>query len=561
MSTQVASARLSAGRLRKLRELLMVALGYLLLARASLLVASFDGIVSVFWLPAGWAVFACWRFGWLAPVAILLAQVGIGLGLAGGEPYPLLTGLLFATGNAAGYALLTWLFQRPGLNQPFARAELAVRWLLAIAATHVINAGFGCLGLVLGRGVPWAAAPELIWNWWGGDVGGALALAPALFAFAQTPPAERRAPAAATLVGIGAALLAALLIFLLAPTDAPRTLLMVVLPPLLWLAFRPGPLASGIGLLAVILFAAAGTVRDTGLLGHADAASALLQLQVFSIVLAVTVVLVVATNQERRLLYEHLAQQAQQLEEKVQQRTEDISRSNVRLRQLSEDRSAMLSLLAHDLKNPLTSATGAVALARSLGTELSTTQREALLDGLDRSLRRMFELVTSVLDLQRAEEGLVAQPGPLRLDELARAVVDDFREMAARKRLAIEVVGRCQGEVINDRLLLREILDNLVSNAVKYSRPGDRVTVEVVEDAVVRVADTGPGIPADELPRLFERFARLSPRPSAGENSSGLGLSMVKAIAERLNSRVEVASDVGKGTAFTLIVGRLQANR
>lgn len=542
--------------MQELLRALGVGAVYLLLGVAALRVSSFDGVISVFWLPAGWAVFSVWRYGRSSVLGVALAQTAIGLGF-GGEGYPLLTTVLFVAGNSLGYGLLAWRLHRHPLGDAFVQTRTMVRLLLLVFGCHAINATFGVLGLVLGQGVPWAAAPDIAWNWWGGDVGGALALAPLLLSQAQ------RSTAAYGQAGIGGAaagllvvLMVDALLFLWAGAAIPRTLIFLVLPPLLWLAYQADARAACLGLMLTILVAAAATVRDAGLLGSGDAASALLQLQIFTIVLALTLLMVLATNQERRALLAAMGAQTLALEDQVQSRTQEITRSNARLRQLGEERSAMLGIVAHDLKNPLTAASGAVSLLRSTGGALSVAQRDELLGNADRALQRMFELVSSLLDVERVDHGLKPVITRFDLRDLAEQCVDDFRPAADRKRIDLACEGSAQPAVDNDRQLLREVLDNLVSNAVKYARPGDRVRVRIESGGTLQVVDTGPGIPADELPRLFDKFARLSPQPSAGENSTGLGLHLTKTLVDRLGCRLEVDSSVGVGTRFSLHVGQ-----
>jgi signal transduction histidine kinase len=141
---------------------------------------------------------------------------------------------------------------------------------------------------------------------------------------------------------------------------------------------------------------------------------------------------------------------------------------------------------------------------------------------------------------------------------LVREAVEANRPLAERKHQALRLVTAEQLVVACDHERMREAIDNLVSNAVKYSPLGGSVTVTVERrdnEARVRVADSGPGLAPEDYPRLFGRFQRLSARPTGGENSTGLGLFIAKRIVELHGGRVEVRSPtVGHGAVFEIAV-------
>ena len=106
-----------------------------------------------------------------------------------------------------------------------------------------------------------------------------------------------------------------------------------------------------------------------------------------------------------------------------------------------------------------------------------------------------------------------------------------------------------------DEDVLRRIIENIFSNAIKFSEPGKTIHIKLSEEhefAILSVKDEGPGIEQAELPKLFEMFQKLSARPTGGESSTGLGLSIVKALVERLQGKIEVHSEIGKGTEFVI---------
>jgi signal transduction histidine kinase len=223
------------------------------------------------------------------------------------------------------------------------------------------------------------------------------------------------------------------------------------------------------------------------------------------------------------------------------------------LAESADDRRRFLRRLDHELKNPLTAIrAGLVNLAEAPSTEtaneaLESVQEQALrLSRLSADLRKLAELET------RSLERTPVNFGELLEDAFSLA---QEREGSAERRLNL-VIPRAPWPlppVPGDRDLLFLGVHNMIDNAIKFTRPGDTIEVRAFEDGstlAVEVADTGPGIPADELPHVWEELYRG--RQARGIPGSGLGLSLVKAIADRHGGRVTLRSREGQGTVFTL---------
>lgn len=168
----------------------------------------------------------------------------------------------------------------------------------------------------------------------------------------------------------------------------------------------------------------------------------------------------------------------------------------------------------------------------------------------------MFSLVTNLLTVNSAEQGLM-KPVPTKTDmlDILNKVCAEYKEIAAIKNIAINLDEAENRSLFTyaDASMLHEVLENLVSNAVKYSPHNRSVYVRLKSnDTSVRieVADEGPGISEEDMKKLFGKFARLSARPTGGEHSTGLGLSIVKKMVEAMNGRVWCESELGKGAAF-----------
>ncbi len=274
-----------------------------------------------------------------------------------------------------------------------------------------------------------------------------------------------------------------------------------------------------------------------------------------------------AANQ--RLVLANLA-----LEQRVSERTSELEASNAQLREsnvelkgLIEHKSEMLSIIAHDLRNPMANVLSLAEILvdskaedASEGAALPPEQEREFL-GLIRTCS--VNLLGSLEDLMNhasLDQGEVALHRE-RLDatQVARAVVDLNRANAQAKNIHLSLTLPGHPLPLHaDSQRLREIFDNLISNAVKYSPPGSRVWInlraldDTLSEMTFSVQDEGPGIPPEELPLVFGKFRKLTPRPTAGESSSGLGLYIVKRLVELHGGSVTLNSTLGQGSTFTV---------
>jgi len=233
----------------------------------------------------------------------------------------------------------------------------------------------------------------------------------------------------------------------------------------------------------------------------------------------------------------------------------ELSQANERLVQLNQEKNEFLSIAAHDLKNPLTVVRGMSDLLAS--GILPPEKLKSTAEKISGQAVRMHDLIANLLDLNAIEEGRMnLQLEPVDLGTLTGQVCENFAEVARRKQITLNHVAR-DGDALAlaDRRGALQVLDNLVSNSIKYSPAMSEVDVWVsAGDGVVRVVvvDRGPGISEADQRKLFQRFMRLTARPTAGESSNGLGLSIVKRLVEAMNGRIVCRSALGQGTTFVL---------
>jgi signal transduction histidine kinase len=229
------------------------------------------------------------------------------------------------------------------------------------------------------------------------------------------------------------------------------------------------------------------------------------------------------------------------------------------LRRLETVRRDFVANVSHELKTPLTAIRG---FAETLTSELASDQKHAqFAETIRANAERMQHLIDDLLDLSRIESGGWA-PTPVNVDIAAAAAeaAAPYRDEAAEHGASIQIaVDPAATKVRADPVALRQALGNLVENAVRYTPSGGAITIfSRREDhgVAVGVRDTGAGIPADHLPRIFERFYRADPARSRAAGGTGLGLAIVKHLVEAHGGRVRAESQLGRGTTVTLFFPR-----
>jgi two-component system sensor histidine kinase/response regulator len=234
-----------------------------------------------------------------------------------------------------------------------------------------------------------------------------------------------------------------------------------------------------------------------------------------------------------------------------------LKQARDRLKQLAEDKDELLGILAHDLKNHLGGMQMSAQLmhdrALSIGDQRLKRMSANILDASD----QMFSFVQEFLANAAADHGQAVKLEPVSITDSATAALKRYAEAARRK--AITLHAALPGEaplVLADRGALDQVIDNLVSNAVKFSPPDKSIWVTVQETDArrveCRVKDQGPGCDQDDLAHMFTRYRRLTARPTAGEPSTGLGLSIAKLHVDAMNGTLHCESQPGEGAVFVL---------
>jgi signal transduction histidine kinase len=242
-----------------------------------------------------------------------------------------------------------------------------------------------------------------------------------------------------------------------------------------------------------------------------------------------------------------------------------ILRYGHELRRLNDEKNEFMGIAAHDLRNPLSAIQGysemIVEDARQLkrgdlpATPAWAAELEQNGEKIRETAQRMAGMVQNLLDANCIERGeMKLNLAPTDLTTLTSSVVEAQRARAEAKQQMLRLeAATIPLQALVDPGITVQVLENLISNAIKYSPPGKSIFVRLRQaDAVVRleVQDEGPGLSAEDQKKLFGKFARLSAKPTAGEHSTGLGLSIVKKMVEAMNGRVWCESELAHGATF-----------
>jgi signal transduction histidine kinase len=265
------------------------------------------------------------------------------------------------------------------------------------------------------------------------------------------------------------------------------------------------------------------------------------------------------------ILYQQLQEANTQLEDRVAQRTRALMQANrrlsaqwLRLQRANGFKNEILGTVAHDLKNPL----GVILGRTEMLTELiaAGSPRDSITSQVDHirdATKRLTSMVDHLISDAMADAfDITIRREPVDIASLVGEVADANQPLAVNKQQSITVSAVPNLITACDADRIREAIDNLISNAIKYSPVGGKISVTVGREAnqtVIRVVDQGAGLSPEDLGRLFGRFQRLSAKPTAGESSTGLGLSIVKRIIDMHGGEVTANSaGPGQGSTFTV---------
>ncbi|MDX1663835.1 MAG: HAMP domain-containing sensor histidine kinase [Candidatus Promineifilaceae bacterium] len=257
-----------------------------------------------------------------------------------------------------------------------------------------------------------------------------------------------------------------------------------------------------------------------------------------------------------RLYVSRTQEQMDRLEDLVELRTRDLAEANDELEQLNEQKDAFLAVLTHDMRTPLTNIHGYASLLRD-HPQLPEEQRRQMANVILRNERALLEIVNNILDIEHLESGatVMLEGENFNLVDLVEEIIESNAASALDKRINLTYKAEPAAIFIHaDRAKMGRVLQNLVSNAIKYTQHDGAVCVHAASaDGAVKVTveDNGYGIPAGALPHIFDRYSRVDKHENKAVGT-GLGLAIVKNLVEAHNGEITVESEEDVGSVFTV---------
>jgi signal transduction histidine kinase/CheY-like chemotaxis protein len=508
---------------------------YFVAAKLGLLLAALSPSATPVWPPTGIAFAACLMLGYRVWPAIFVGAFLANVTNAGSVG----TSLAIAAGNTlealVGAYLVNRLANGPGVFDR-ARDIFAFVGLAALASTTV-SATIGLASLTLGGYAQWAGFGPVWLTWWLGDATGNLIFAPLIVLWGRDralPWVREQLVEAAFL--LGALVLVGLVVFERSALSQSFPLDFLCLPPLLWAAFRFGPRETAAATVLLSAFATWGMLTGSAPVTSELRNGALLVSQIFLATMSVTTLTTAVLVSDRKRA-EAVATGAATTAEAANQAKDEF-----------------LAMLGHELRNPLGAIASAVRVLEVVENRAdhAATARAIIVRQVDR-LRRM---VDDLLDVTRVTTGkIILQRRPV---DLAEGVSACLAALNAAKRLDGHEL-RVHVEPIwldADPARLEQIVMNLLLNAIKYTPARGRIGIRARpegDQAILSVEDSGVGIDAELLPRIFDLFVQAEREPDRAQGGLGVGLTLVRRLTELHGGRVDAASGgAGRGSVFTV---------
>jgi signal transduction histidine kinase len=256
-------------------------------------------------------------------------------------------------------------------------------------------------------------------------------------------------------------------------------------------------------------------------------------------------------NNEIQALAEEIQAQADQLRLKH----DILEEKNMHLEEINREKDGLIGIVAHDLRAPLNRVKGLVTF---LDSDLSPEEKREVIDKLTASTNEGLALIKDILYLSTVEhETDASENATINVRTFFSEFLQPLHQYAKLKNIDLYVAVDGDPMVSTNAISLKRILDNLITNAIKFSNPHSAVFVTAKESngtLQISVKDSGPGFTHEDQKKLFRRFQRLSAKPTAGETSNGLGLAIVKSLIEQLSGSISLTSTPGQGAQFNILL-------
>jgi signal transduction histidine kinase len=552
-------------------RILVVAIGYYLTAELSHYLAVGEGGVLTFWPPAGLAlamVILLGRGVWpgIAIGSLLISVKSYWFSTVPSVQLLILAGAMIATGSVMEALAGEYLIRKTVKGAfPFSTTLYAFQFVVVALVISLISSAVAVSALTLTHAALFAKPTTLLWQLWASNVIGLFLFTPLIMSVSRLKEVKLSLYSLGELAAFGLAGVAIYFLFSLEALSAvaPNALPFVVLPFLLWLAFRFNIVAATGGILVVSLAAIYFTGLETGPFvvdGFLKETTQLLQIYIS--VMAVSTLVLASAVEERQKAQDELKQFNENLESTIQQRTkalkdeinkrieaqDKLEQSNKELVKRNMELDNFAYSVSHDLRAPISSILGLINLARK-----DTPKNSGVyIDMMEKSARQQDYFIREILDQSRNSR-LEVKREPVQFSDLIEETFEQLSHSNLKEFNFEKIVTVDQDKVFYcDKWRLKTIFNNIFSNAVRYKNGRDpviRVKASIRNRrAQVWVEDNGRGISKEHIPNLGKMFFRATDE-GAG---SGLGLYIVKETLVKLNGTMAIDSVEGEGTSVKL---------
>jgi len=524
---------------------------YFAAGRFGLSLAFINESASAVWPPTGIAVAALLLIGTHTWPAIAVGSFLVNLTTSG----VVMSSVAIAAGNTAEGLTAAWLARRFARGRAaFDRPADIVRFaLLAAIGATTIAASVGTAALVASRLAPPEDAGSIWLTWWLGDTAGALLVPPLVLLWRRPSRASWTAPVVVEAVALVACLVIVSFLVFGGPSIAAGgyPLEFLIVPFLLWAAFRFGARETAISAAVVSIVAINGTLQGRGPFARASPNESLLLLQAF-VGVTTTVMLAVAAEVSRRRAVEA---EIRSLNEALEGLIAGEQAARLEAEDANRVKERFLATLSHELRTPLNAALGWARVLLDLPHSDERLPRAT--QAIHRNLLVQARLVSDIIDVSRAAAGgLDLERRPVDVSAVVQAAVDTVRDTLTAMDITFETSAPGVPIVIvGDAGRLQQVVWNLLENAVKFSGSGGVVRVTVVplpESVEIAVADDGPGIDPAFLPYVFDDFRQADESITRTHGGLGLGLAIARRIVHQHGGTIIAANRPEGGALFTV---------
>ncbi len=238
----------------------------------------------------------------------------------------------------------------------------------------------------------------------------------------------------------------------------------------------------------------------------------------------------------------------------------DIDNLSKQVEELTREKQHVISIVSHDLRSPLNRIFALTQLLQMNSSNLTDEQKDYL-EKMHLIIADGLAMMRNLVDYRNLEYRTIdLHPETFNAGELVETCVKNFKPIAIKKNIELEVV--CENDLIvsTDKQCLNRVIDNLLSNAIKFSAPQKKIWVRAdlffINHIKIEVQDEARGFSSAEMPKLFHKFQKLSARPTAGESSTGLGLFIAQSMAEKIGGKIKCITTEAVGSVFSVEIPR-----